>query len=90
MLALAAKAEVDVVLEKHITGSGRSRLDFTIAMPHWLAGDESTWVYFSGPNGLMNAAEQACIDFRTATRRTNKAAKVCCPRFDWYCAKWDV
>lgn len=90
MLALAAKAGVNVVLEKHITGSGRPRLDFESAMPHRLAGDESTWVYFSGPNGLMNAAEQACIDFNTARRRADKAARISSPRLDWYCAKWDV
>ncbi|GAB7346183.1 hypothetical protein MBLNU457_4924t1 [Dothideomycetes sp. NU457] len=90
MLALAAKAEIDVVLEKHITGTGRSRLDFTTALPQRLAGEESTWVYFSGPDGLMNAAEQACIDFKSARRRADKAAKISSPRLDWYCAKWDV
>ena len=90
MLALAAKTETHLTLDKHITGTGRPRLDFATVMPSYLNENESTWVYFSGPNGFMNAGEQVCIDLKSSRKKSAKAAKVKSQLLEWYCARWDV
>ena len=53
------------------------------------------WVYCSGPEGLLDAAETACVDYKEKLRRektasTSKGAAGSVGTFEWYCAKWDV
>jgi len=90
MLALAAKTETHVTLDKHITGSGRSRLDFTTIMRSHVNEIESTWVYFSGPGGFMDVGEQVCIDLKSSRNKTAMATKSRSQLLEWYCARWDV
>ena len=50
--------------------------------------DARGWVYSSGPPGLLEATEAACIAFqRTRTgRRDREGVKA----LEWYCARWEV
>lgn len=50
------------------------------------------WVYMSGPDGLLSAAEDACLDLQEEVRRDRKGSTALMPlkQFDWYVARWEV
>ena len=55
----------------------------------------SGWVYCSGPAGLLDATDAACLGFSRrlrAARAANGApsSRAGVARLDWYCAKWEV
>ena len=53
------------------------------------------WVYCSGPSGLLDATDGACLDL-SRRLRASRGASGAPPRtgtvskLDWYCAKWEV
>jgi hypothetical protein len=47
----------------------------------------SVWVYCSGPAGLLNSVEEACVDIERELRRSKKESKAA---LSHYIAKWEV
>ena len=51
------------------------------------------WVYVSGPAGLLNQAEDACVDIAADLRRSKKSStesKHGATALDYYIARWEV
>ncbi|KAF4975336.1 hypothetical protein FZEAL_7869 [Fusarium zealandicum] len=51
-------------------------------------GDERAWVYSSGPDGLIQSTEEACMKIKREIRATKGKSSV--QEIDWYMAKWEV
>ena len=52
------------------------------------ASTETAWVYLSGPEGLLQAGESACVEVQRQIRKGNQDFGV--QRLDYYSAKWEV
>ena len=63
---------------------------------HDMREDAVGWVYCSGPGGLLEAADAACLDLRREIRSANSvkqpdtSSSLAIKDFNWYCAKWEV
>lgn len=90
--AKAVEAGVDLPFRRHVTGSGRARMDFDKVISEWVVqtgvvvdgkkGGGKLWVYFSGPQGFMNTGEASCVALRNELQLGGT--------LEWYSAKWEV
>ena len=73
----------------HIT-SKLGRMDLGQSLKEKVTGirspDQSTWVYISGPEGLLDDGEDACLAFKRELGRDSPD----CHQIDWYAARWEV
>lgn len=94
MQSRAREFGVTIAFDKHITGRGRSRLDFSTLLREHVqrTKGERTWMYLSGPSGFMDNGKQACVDLVWEMKGSRKKVdgKGQHGDLDWYCAQWDV
>lgn len=66
----------------------------TAGLPITEAGQSAgtrAWVYSSGPDSLVRATENACVEVRREIKAlAGGADNVPAPKLDWYMAKWEV
>lgn len=54
---------------------------------------QKAWVYVSGPAGLLNSAEDACVDLERKLRKERKSkneSRLTISRMEHYIARWEV
>ena len=49
--------------------------------------NQSTWVYISGPEGLLDDGEDACLAFQREMSWNSASSG---NRIDWYTSRWEV
>jgi ferric-chelate reductase len=83
------RLDVQGVLRKHFSVSTKSQQGRKVEQP----STRSAWVYSSGPNGLLTAASDACIDLESEMRRARKAggsSQYGVSSLGHYTADWEV
>jgi ferric-chelate reductase len=79
----AGRLSPDITLQECLGGlEDRGKSDTGIA--------PKVWVYVSGPEGLLSAAETACLNRRQATRKARCRTAREREDLSWYVARWEV
>ena len=62
--------------------------------------DQIGWIYCSGPTGLLNATETACVQYRRTLKdiaspadgavEDGRSGGSVVKEIEWYCARWEV
>lgn len=90
-LKVIAERMANMTVDNHVSSeAGRLQPDIEIDrfMSSRQRGGERCWVYVSGPAGLMEDVETACVRYRK--RLGSKKKRVCSPRLNWYIASYST
>ena len=99
----------------HITGGSNPRLSSSSVLQDFFSLPASTsknigpssgrigngWVYCSGPPGLLDATESACVQYRHSLKESPTTLNASdteaghgntsvLKNLEWYCARWEV